>query len=564
MTDIGRRRYVFGDMGTALDDLTDPEADRLLFWDDNNGRIDWLTLGNNLSITDTILGVTNVQAWDAQLDDLATISSTAAQIDSHLALLNEHIDWTLASQGTIDATNIQDKFLRNDGDDTTSGTITAAGTLAANTITDGVASLTGGALTGLTNFTVDTININGYSITASGGMVIDCGTTLNIGCGVQFGTSGYLGFDVSSNIVMGARSNIIVGTTTSGDIETAYLNCNELRIPRFGEQYVITSSELQYLDGQDQAVKTTSSPTFNAITATSIIIGANTLNTAEWALLDGVTANKLIDWTLASQGTIDATNIQDKFLRNDGDDETSGSLIIDGVLGVGTSANNIYAIAAELSSDVTYAGMYGNAINTDNARPIPTALFGVAFNAKYIPSGVLTGFVGSTTMLQMTAALAGLTVETYADETKNITITEADGFRPANFVFTRGAGSSGALTITSLYNFNAIDATLTNGATITTQYAFYDSGMTTGSTNWGFGINTNSYINAWLRIGSAVAPTCELDVTGSGKFSGTLDAGTSCEADAYTVGGVAGADGNFTSADGKTVTVVKGLVTSIV
>lgn len=37
---------------------------------------------------------------------------------------NEHIDWTLADQGTIDATNIQDRFLRNDGDDTTSGGLT--------------------------------------------------------------------------------------------------------------------------------------------------------------------------------------------------------------------------------------------------------------------------------------------------------------------------------------------------------------------------------------------------------------------------------------------------------
>jgi hypothetical protein len=62
-----------------------------------------------------------------------------------------------------------------------------------------------------------------------------------------------------------------------------------------------------------QDIHTGASPTFaglslgsgtfgaGAITGTSFIIGANTLDTTEWSLLDGVTANKLIDWTAASE-----------------------------------------------------------------------------------------------------------------------------------------------------------------------------------------------------------------------------------------------------------------------
>lgn len=38
-----------------ISDLSDPNADRLMFWDDSNGKIDWLTLGSNLSITGTTL-----------------------------------------------------------------------------------------------------------------------------------------------------------------------------------------------------------------------------------------------------------------------------------------------------------------------------------------------------------------------------------------------------------------------------------------------------------------------------------------------------------------------------
>lgn len=44
-----------GGTGAAL---TDPGADRLMFWDDSAGNVDWLTLGTNLSITGTTLNAT--------------------------------------------------------------------------------------------------------------------------------------------------------------------------------------------------------------------------------------------------------------------------------------------------------------------------------------------------------------------------------------------------------------------------------------------------------------------------------------------------------------------------
>lgn len=44
-----------GGTGAAL---VDPGADRLMFWDDSAGAVDWLTLGTNLSITGTTLNAT--------------------------------------------------------------------------------------------------------------------------------------------------------------------------------------------------------------------------------------------------------------------------------------------------------------------------------------------------------------------------------------------------------------------------------------------------------------------------------------------------------------------------
>ncbi|MBU0975208.1 hypothetical protein KJ918_00250, partial [Patescibacteria group bacterium] len=42
----------YGGTGASL---SDPNADRILFWDDSAGASTWLTLGSNLSLTDTTL-----------------------------------------------------------------------------------------------------------------------------------------------------------------------------------------------------------------------------------------------------------------------------------------------------------------------------------------------------------------------------------------------------------------------------------------------------------------------------------------------------------------------------
>jgi hypothetical protein len=60
-TTINASFYKAGGTDVALADggtgasLTDPNADRILFWDDSAGQMTWLTLGTNLSITGTTL-----------------------------------------------------------------------------------------------------------------------------------------------------------------------------------------------------------------------------------------------------------------------------------------------------------------------------------------------------------------------------------------------------------------------------------------------------------------------------------------------------------------------------
>lgn len=62
-------------------DLTDPNADRIAFWDDTAGAVTWLTAGSGLTITGTTMtadsggtiGV-DIQAWDTDLDQIAALN----------------------------------------------------------------------------------------------------------------------------------------------------------------------------------------------------------------------------------------------------------------------------------------------------------------------------------------------------------------------------------------------------------------------------------------------------------------------------------------------------------
>lgn len=82
-TDVG-----LADGGTGAS-LTDPNADRIMFWDDSAGAVTWLTAGSGLTITDTTLsasgGAGNVATdtiWDAAGD---TIYGTGADTATRLA-----------------------------------------------------------------------------------------------------------------------------------------------------------------------------------------------------------------------------------------------------------------------------------------------------------------------------------------------------------------------------------------------------------------------------------------------------------------------------------------------
>lgn len=77
----GGTDVALGDGGTGAS-LTDPNADRIMFWDDSAGQVTWLTPGTNLSITGTTLDASG----GAGGGDFS--SNTATSVDGEIVLFS--------------------------------------------------------------------------------------------------------------------------------------------------------------------------------------------------------------------------------------------------------------------------------------------------------------------------------------------------------------------------------------------------------------------------------------------------------------------------------------------
>jgi len=134
----------------GLEDLADPNDDRILFWDESvgAGKLQWLDIGSNISISGSTISATNTTYASDDFDHDALINFVA----------NEHIDWTGASAGTIHASNYTDTVTTIDGT-TANGVLTYGGTNnidTESTLTfDGSTLALTGALTSTGNITTN-------------------------------------------------------------------------------------------------------------------------------------------------------------------------------------------------------------------------------------------------------------------------------------------------------------------------------------------------------------------------------------------------------------------------
>lgn len=85
--------------------LVDPNADRLMFWDDSAGNVDWLTLGTNLSITGTTLNASGGGSGDVVGPGSAT-DNAIARFDSTTGKLIQNSAVTVDDTGVIAGSSI--------------------------------------------------------------------------------------------------------------------------------------------------------------------------------------------------------------------------------------------------------------------------------------------------------------------------------------------------------------------------------------------------------------------------------------------------------------------------
>lgn len=89
----------------GLETLTDPNADRIMFWDDSAGSLAWLTASTGLTITTTSIAVNSASTSQAGIAQWATSAQWRANTSS-LVLTTDQV-WSAMSEVTLtDASSI--------------------------------------------------------------------------------------------------------------------------------------------------------------------------------------------------------------------------------------------------------------------------------------------------------------------------------------------------------------------------------------------------------------------------------------------------------------------------
>lgn len=82
----------------GIQSLTDPDADRIMFWDDSAGALKWLTVGTGLSITGTQMDCASVDTGTIKsylfpTDTYALISGTSYYVPLYVVAESEYNYW---------------------------------------------------------------------------------------------------------------------------------------------------------------------------------------------------------------------------------------------------------------------------------------------------------------------------------------------------------------------------------------------------------------------------------------------------------------------------------------
>lgn len=326
-------------------------------------------------------------------------------------------------------------------------------------------------------------------------------------------------------------SNILNGTTAFTNFNCDNININDNIISAAGNSIIINSRATISDGSNDYACigirgQTTDpdiiyyNSAFVATTVNLEVAGAHsfTVNSVEIVGTDGEVNKGAVEdsgnWD-AAYSHVSSDGSDHSFI--DQDVTTTGTPTFGTLTVTGNAAFNGSALSAlkGIKSQFTSSGMslMGadlSVVNIKNSAPI-LATYAQNFTAYWSP---IIGAGSAKTMTNLIGGLSNIVLQLDADETQNMTATNAYGFS-VNPMITGSVGGGGVGTMANLYQYKASNPIITGNGSITINGAFYCPAMTAGTTNWGLAINTQSYINANLSVGKATAPATALDVAGS-------------------------------------------------
>ncbi len=520
---------------------------------------------------------------DIAIADIASISFDSIDSDTRVMLQNELVPKD--ANGTIDSNQLPDLFLRNDGNDSTTGSITADGGFIGNLDADSgdITKLTGdsatftkltGALDGsnlvatsvangkLANstftFTDGTTPQNvalGETLTFVDGTDIDFVTsatrqvaanntsTLHTVTGrgdstsnaVTFGnitTTGYIAGPASLTIDpagVGDNTGTVViagnlqvdGTTTTINSTEITVNDKTITLADSSPNAAAADSSGLIVDGAGATwlyKDIDSSWTSNIKIVAPSFSGTINASDIDGTLPDDVLPSGL---QLGGDGTIDSSVIPDRYLRNDGNDSTTGSITADGGF-IGSLTGN-----ASTASSATTAARWTNArtvtftggatgnfdIRGDSDVSVALTLSGSAVNALFVGGTGVTIADDSISIGQDVATSAD--VEFASVTADSVSIGEATS---------RDKLTIGGASNNDVFGLTFVDPTIaTSGGHVS--YRDSNNTITLGTV----ASSTKSYS---VTVGTSAVgifndtPGKELDVTGEIRATNTITSNT--------------------------------------
>lgn len=477
----------------GIENLTDPNGDRILFWDDSVGSTAWLTIGNGLILDGTTLSA-SVQANTTYAISAETATGGANirltgsdSVTDDVAIVGSGITTvTRTDANTITITSTEEDTLQTvtDRGASTSNAITITNATASTSTATGAFVVTGGVgIGGDTNIGGD-IAVNGGDITttATTATVFNTNaTTVNIaGAGTTVSIGSSTGNTTVNNNLVVSGDLTVNGSTTTIDTTTLRVEDKNIEIG-----FIDTPTDTTANGGGITLLGTTNK-TFNWLSATGSWTSSENIDLASGktykingidvlsstALGSGVLSSSLTSVGTLTSGVWNATTIG---VAYGGTGQTS---YVDGELLIGNSTGNTLT-KATLTAGTNVSITNGNGsitiASSDTTYSVSTEPGANVYEEiiRLTAGGSGSGTDDVILAVGPTGATYGLTI---AEDGDKITFAHAD---TSSLTGQQGTAGISSITVDEMGHVTAVGTTTYLTAETDTLQSVTDRGATT-------------------------------------------------------------------------------------